>query len=93
MSIFSKISIRIIREQELIIGPLAWEEASKVPGLRLIDPEKEEVTFDGNEKEVINNLVRQYARLFGPASTEACKEAVQDLIAELPPGQVPTSLQ
>ncbi len=29
MTIFDQISIQIIREQELIIGPLAWDEACK----------------------------------------------------------------
>ena len=34
MTIFAQISLRIIKEQELIIGPLAWDEAKKVMILR-----------------------------------------------------------
>lgn len=92
LAIFDKISLRIIKEQELVIGPVAWEEAGKVSGLH-INPEKSEVSFDGDAKEVLNRLVAQYSRLFGRVSAEVCKEAVQDLIAELPYDQVPNSLQ
>ena len=91
--IFNQISVRIIKEQALIIGPLAWEEASKVSGFSVIDARGEKVSFSGNEKEVIDNLVAQYQHLFGRASREVCKEAVQDLIAEMPPDQIPSSLR
>lgn len=93
MTIFDKISARIIKEQELIIGPVAWKVAQKVPGLHIIDPQNGEVSCDGNAQESVNALVAQYTRLFGRASTEVCKEAVQDLLAELPKDQVPVSLQ
>lgn len=93
LAIFDQISIRIIKEQALIIGPLAWQEAKKVPGFRIVDQQKGEVVFNGDAKEVLNKLVAQYARLFGRASTELCKEATQDLIVELPKDQVPSSLQ
>ena len=92
MSILTEISVRIIKEQELIIGPVAWEEARKVPGLHVVDQKKGEVTFDGDAKEVLNKLVAQYARLFGQASNEVCKEAAQDLIAGLAKEEIPTSL-
>lgn len=91
MTIFNQISKRIIKEQELIIGSLAWEEAKKVPGLK-IDNSTEEILFEGNEKEIINKLVNQYSKLFGKASSEACKDAVQDLLAELPQEQIPETL-
>ena len=93
MNIFDKISIQIIKEQELIIGPIAWEEAKKVPGFKIIDQKNVQVSFEGDEKEIINKLVKQYARLFGKASDEVCKEAVKDLIKELPPDQIPSNLK
>ena len=37
IAVFNQISLRIIREQENIIGSLAWDEAAKVPGLSVID--------------------------------------------------------
>ena len=92
-SIFSQISLRIIKEQELIIGPVAWSEASKVQGFRVIDQKKGEISFDGDAKDVLNRLVAQYEKLFGKLSHEVCREAVQDLIAELPDSDVPSSLK
>ena len=93
MSIFDQISLRIIKEQELIIGPVAWAEAKKVPGLHVGDQGKGEVSASGDAKEVVNKLVAQYTRLFGQVSTAVCKDAVQDLVADLPKDQVPVSLQ
>jgi len=91
-TIFDQISLKIIKEQELIIGPVAWTEAKKVPGFHVVDQKSGEVSFDGDEKEILNKLVAQYARLFGKASNEVCKEAVHDLISNLPPDQIPSSL-
>ena len=89
---FDQIPLRIIKEQELIIGPLAWDEAKKVSGLN-IDQSTNLVSFTGDQKEIINRLVAQYERLFGKASHEVCREAVQDLIAEMSPEEVPDSLK
>jgi hypothetical protein len=94
MTIFSQIASKIIKEQELIIGPLAWEEAGKVGGIRVVDRQKGEVELDaGKEHETIDRLVSQYERLFGKASREACREAVGSIIADLPPSDVPMSLK
>ena len=93
ISTLDQIVIKIIKEQELIVGPLAWSEAGKVKGLRIIDSKKGEVIFDnGDQKEVINRLVSQYDRLFGRASHGVCREAVVSLIADLQPSEVPSSL-
>ncbi len=92
MTIFDQISVRIIKEQELIIGPVAWEEAKKVQGFKIIDRDNEVVEITGDPKEILNRLVAQYSRLFGQVSTQVCKDAAQDLIAELPTDQVPASL-
>ncbi len=93
MTIFNQISLRIIKEQELVIGPVAWDEARKVQGFKVLDQSKDEVAIEGDPAEVLNKLVAQYSRLFGQVSKEVCKQAVQDLIAELPQDQVPDSLQ
>lgn len=93
MTIFDQISLRIIKEQELVIGPVAWDEARKVQGFKVLDQSKDEVAIEGDPAEVLNKLVAQYSRLFGQVSKEVCKQAVQDLIAELPQDQVPDSLQ
>ncbi len=92
MNIFEQISVRIIKEQELIIGPVAWDEAKKVEGLT-VDRGQGTVSVTGDAKAMLNKLVERYAMLFGKASNEVCKEAVQDLVAELPEGDVPSSLK
>ena len=91
-NVLSQIPLRIIKEQESIIGPIAWEEAKKVSGL-VVDQLNDQVSFLGDAAEVINKLVAQYERLFGKASHEVCRDAVQDLIAEIPPDQIPSSLK
>ncbi len=93
MSIFDQISIRIIKEQALIIGPLAWDEAKKVSGLTVVDPKKGEVTVSGDGKQVVDGLVSRYVRLFGRTSQEVCKGAVQDLVVDMKAEEVPTSLK
>lgn len=94
MDVFSQIAIKIIKEQELIIGPLAWYEAEKVRGLKIIDQKTGEVELkNGDPKQVVDALVNQYERLFGKASHEVCREAVTALVADLPPTDVPTSLK
>ena len=93
MSALDQIAVKIIKEQELIIGPLAWSEAGKVSGLQIVDQKKGEVELkNGDPKEVVNRLVAQYERLFGRASHEACKDAVRSMIANLPAAEVPSSL-
>ena len=90
---FPKIAIRIIKEQELIIGPLAWDEAKKVPGIQIVNVEREEVLVDSDPKQTIDKLVAQYERIFGKTSHAVCKDAVKDIISGLPPEEVPSSLR
>ena len=93
-ALFPQIAKRIIKEQELVIGPLAWDEARKVQGIEVLDQKTGEISFqNGDVREIINNLVAQYEKIFGKASHEVCKEAVQDLIAEMPPEEIPSSLK
>ena len=92
--IFDKIALKIIQEQELVVGPLAWIEAAKVQGLNLIDRRSAQI-LEGNAdpKEIINGLVSRYERLFGEASHEVCREAALPLVADLSPSDIPSSLQ
>ncbi len=92
MDTILNIPIRIIKEQELVIGPLAWYEASKVAGLT-IDPSHNSVSISGDKKDIVNRLVAQYERIFGKASHEVCREAVADIVAHMPTEEVPSSLQ
>ena len=93
-TITSKIALKIIEEQELIIGPLAWNEARKVPGLRVIDQKSKQIDFDnGNPAQVIDKLVAQYDRLFGRASREVSREAAAPFLSSLSPTDIPLSLK
>ena len=86
---------KIIKEQALVIGPLAWMEAGKVKGIHIVDQTKGEVSIEDWEGGgiVVDNLISQYERIFGRASREVCKEAVTSLIADLAPAEVPLSLK
>lgn len=90
--LFQTIVFRIIKEQELIIGPIAWDEASKVQGIKFSE-DHNNVTVENDNPEVVNGLISQYERLFGRASREVCKEAVRDIIGEVPPEKMPTALK
>jgi hypothetical protein len=92
MNLFNTIAEKIIEEQEGIIGPVALEQAQKVPGLK-VDWQKHEVSIIGNESDVIQKLVEQYRNIFGQASVEACKEAVSGVISKVPKDQVPNLLR
>lgn len=83
---------QIIREQETIIGPVAWSEARKVRGLR-VDVQRHEVHLEGNARQALEGLVSQYERLFGRASREVCRDAVRPLISQVPANEVPEVLR
>ena len=94
MTVIDQIALKIIKEQELIIGPLAWQEAKKVTGLRIIDSRHDSVTIEnGDNRLIIDKLVSQYERLFGRASREVSKEAATPLLKELASEQIPSSLK
>jgi hypothetical protein len=92
MSVFGKMAEKIIAEQETIIGPVALEQARKVPGLT-VDWTKHEVNISGNETDVVEKLIEQYEHLFGKASVEACKEAVTSMLSQVPKEQIPALLR
>jgi hypothetical protein len=82
----------IIHEQQGIIGPLAVEQARKVAGLE-IDKDGHAIGFKGDKNQAISDLVEQYRALFGQTSVEVCKRAVQNVIAKMPPAEVPDVLR
>lgn len=78
---YEQLAQAIIRHQEKIIGPLAWNEADKVDGLDYT--QTGEVVMKGDSKFILEALVRQYEKLFGQASVEACKDAVRPSLKNL----------
>lgn len=91
MDIYAQVAKRIIEEQETIIGPLALEQAKKVPGLD-IDWQKKVVNIKGNEKNVVEQLVEKYRDFFGNASVEVCRDAAKTLIPKIPKDELPPIL-
>jgi hypothetical protein len=83
----SEIAVRIIRAQESIIGPLAWDQARTVPGLYIDNSDN--MALSGDEREIINRLVIQYGKMFGQVSYKVCKKVVQDLLPKLAPDNIP----
>jgi len=89
--ITTQMAEKIIREQEGIIGPVAYEQATKVPGIS-IDKTNHNITLNGDKKIIVENLVKQYEQLFGKISIAICKEAVRGIIINAPADQVPQIL-
>ena len=82
---------RIIKEQQAIIGPVALDQAKKVSGLSVTS--LDDVKIAGNKKEVLGNLVNQYSKLFGKASVEVCKEAIEPISDKIPQNDLPDILK
>ena len=92
--LLQEMTVRIIREQELVIGPLAWIEAAKVAGLQVIDQRAGTVLLNNADpKVVVDRLIAQYEKLFGKASHEVSRDAVRSIIANMTANDVPTSLR
>lgn len=77
---YKKLVVEIIKYQESIIGPLAWDEAAKVEG---VAAKTGQVSITGDGKKILESLVRQYEGLFGRASVEACKDAIRPLLPKM----------
>ncbi|HSX25155.1 MAG TPA: hypothetical protein VLG69_04285 [Candidatus Andersenbacteria bacterium] len=88
----SKLADKIIQEQAVIMGPIAWEQAKKVSGLR-INVQDHEVDIEGDARDVLERLVAQYEKLFGLASREVCRDAVRPLLSQVPESDIPAVLK
>ncbi len=91
MDTYAQAISNIIKEQQAIIGPVALDQAKKVSGLEVLNDDDVKIT--GNKKEVLGNLVNQYAKLFGRASIEVCKEAFSAYSEKIPATEVPDILK
>ena len=92
MDVYVEIARKIIEQQELIIGPVAIEQAKRVQNLS-VDWPKHVITISGNESAAIDDLVHQYEKLFGQISVEVCRDATQSLVAKLPADKQPKTLR
>lgn len=80
----------IIKEQQTIMGPIALEQAKKVSGLDF--KTADEIAVTGDHKTVLNNLINQYAKIFGQASIQVCKDAFEQYQEKIPANEVPEIL-
>jgi hypothetical protein len=90
-SVYEQICLRIIKEQQNIVGDTSWKEAALVPGLQ-VDAKKQTVLITSEPKETINALVEIYIKLFGRLSREVSKESVVDILADMPKKDIPERL-
>lgn len=89
---YSQLAQTIIKRQELLIGPLAWDQAASVEGLQVQDHVSVAVV-SSDPKETINELVERYSAIFGQAAVEVSKEAAAPLTINVLPEQLPSLLQ
>ena len=54
INVFNQMAVRIVKEQEAIIGSLAWAEAAKVQGLTIVDQTNASVSISGDPRGVID---------------------------------------
>lgn len=87
----SDLAVKIIHEQEAIIGPLAWNVARHVSGMTV--KSKDHVTIAKSGSTVLAALVKKYEGLFGPASREVCRDAVRSMVPKVPASDVPDILK
>lgn len=92
MDVYEEIVAKIIKSQEIIIGPVAIEQAQRVPHIQ-VDWAAKKITIDGDEASAVDALVEVYKELFGQISVEVSKEAAASLIGKVPAGKLPEALK
>lgn len=88
---YAELAEAIIKRQELLIGPLAWDRAAEVEGLK-VDHDTV-VVVSSVPEHAIDDLVQQFSAIFGQAAVEVSKEAAAPLMSALPADHQPTLLR
>lgn len=88
---YPQLVLAILKGQEEIIGPIAWQQAASVDGLSITPDHK--VTIHGDSKQTIDSLVYKFRDFFGQAAIEVCKDAVQKSSLSLAPDDLPATLK
>lgn len=91
MNLYEQVATQIVKDQEAVIGPLAFDQARKVAGIQIDLNGK--VKISGNGKEILTSLVKVYSEFFGQASVEVCKEAVREVNPSVPKEELPDILK
>ncbi len=90
MDRYSEVAFKIVREQEMVVGPLAFELARNVTGLKI--NKQNEFSIEGDPKLALQELLMQYKKLFGELSLEVSKNALKDHIKKFQKGELPNIL-
>lgn len=91
MDIYIELAKKIIKAQEDVVGPLALEQAKRVNGVK-IGTSSQDLSLEGDEKDVVNRLIKQYEGLFGKVSLEVCKRAALSITQSTQKDQLPPLL-
>jgi hypothetical protein len=90
--VYAVMCAQIIKDQALIIGSLALEQARHVAGLTF-DPTTHACSVTGDGVAIVELLINRYRNFFGDAAVEVCKEAAARFMIRLPAEKVPISLR
>lgn len=91
MDKYSEVVFKIVREQEMVVGPLAIDLARNVNGLKVNN--RNEFSIEGDPKLALHELLMQYKKLFGELSLQVSKNALKDNIKNFQKGELPEILQ
>lgn len=89
-----EIAKTIILHQQMIIGPLAIEQANKVPGISVSD--KPTLTLEiktDDSRKTLDLLIKRYEELFGKTSIEVCKDALKEARIQISDKDIPEILK
>lgn len=81
----------IVSDQVSIIGPMAIDEANKVPGLH-VSSDLSSISSSGDFKNTLSELVKRYEQLFGRTSIEACRESIKKILPIINAREIPSFL-
>ena len=72
---------------------MALDQANQISGLKIVHKKKVTVEVVGDGKSIISELVNQYAQIFGKASIEVCRNAINKIKSELTAEDLPDVLK
>ncbi len=72
-----KLVLKIIVEQEKIMGPIAWYYATKVRGIQVINRDMKIVEINDDDF-ILDKLVEKYESILGKISREICMQIINN---------------
>jgi hypothetical protein len=88
---YTQAALKIIKEQELLIGPLAFDLARRSSSISFNT--NEGLTILGDPKAALESLVTQFNLLFGRTSVEVSKQALKHSGESFLPEELPEILK